>query len=365
MPAPPSIYLYADRGGTIGLQVAGHLPIRPIDTGLLPVPGSSRWYDWRGVVPFEELPSRTGKETPWLVVGPRADGLEFPVPMAWLWTDTGATDRIRERLEAERPLDFEELLVLQRETRNARAPARVRRMLGGVEPRSADARRMIRILREWDGSTGRETVGVSVYHAFRVRVLRRVLARHLPADQVRELLEFAEPVPGVLLERYLQRMPRELEVDLVHDALEETWSWLASRVSANPARWAWGRVHRLRLAHAFERMGGGATFLVGRLLGYGAVSAPGDPASIWTMHADGGDPFRPRVGPAFRFAVDLADPDHPRFGLCGGQSGVPLAGSYSDAVEDWARGRPRVLWMHAADVTHHARGSWRLEPDPG
>jgi penicillin amidase len=362
LPGPPSIYLYADRGGVIGLQVAGQLPVRPIDTGLLPVPGSSRWYDWRGTLPFDELPHRTGTDRSWLVVGPRADGLEFPLPMAWLWTDTGATDRIRERLKSERTLGLHDLLQVQRETRNVRAPQRIRRMVDGLQPRSVEARRVLTILRDWDGGTGPDTVGASVYHAFRVRLLGRVLRRHVAPDHVDALLEFAEPVPGVLLERYLERVPREFELSMVHDSLEETWSWLASRVSANPARWVWGRVHRLRLPHSFARLGGGSTYLLGRLLSPGPIATPGDPSSIWTMHSDAGDPFHPLVGPAFRFAVDLGDPDHPRFGLCGGQSALPLARTYSDGVDDWVRGQPRVLWMHTADLAHHARGTWRLEP---
>ena len=362
VPAPPSIYLYADTRGTTGLQVAGHLPVRPMDTGLLPVPGASRWYDWRGTLPFEDLPSLTGEEHPVLVAGPGAEGLEFPVPMAWLWTDTGATDRARERLSGEEKIDLQGLLNVQRDTVNARAPGRIRRMLKGVQPRSIDARRILEILRDWDGGTGPEAVGPSVYHTFRVRILNRVLRRHLAPDQVEALLEFAEPVPGVLLERYLERVPRDLETDLVHDALEQTWSWLASRVSANPAKWSWGRVHRLRLSHAFERLGGGSTYLLGRFLSRRTVASPGDPSSIWTMHAGAGDPFRPLVGPAFRFAVDLADPDHPRFGLCGAQSEVSFGSAYSDGVEAWVRGKPRVLWMHGADLEQHARGVWTLEP---
>jgi penicillin amidase len=171
-------------------------------------------------------------------------------------------------------------------------------------------------------------------------------------------------VPGQVLARYLEQRSDRVEAALIHAALEETWSWLTSEVSSNPTKWTWGQAHRLRLSHAFERLGGGLTRLIGRRLGRGPFEAPGDPGSIWAMFSEGTEPFRPRVGPAFRFAIDLADPAHARFGLSGGQSGLPGSAAYADAIDDWLQGRPRVLWMHPADLAYHAQGTWELRPGP-
>ncbi len=362
LPAPPSVFLYAHRKGAIGVQVAGDLPVRPIETGLLPVPGRSGWYDWRGTLAFERLPYRTHRHADWFVVGPRAEGLEIPTPVTWLWTSSGASTRLREHLQSARRVSLEQLLAIQREKVNAAGPEGVRRLLRGVEPYSTAASRVHAILQGWDGGTDVTAEGVVVYHVFRMRVLALLLRRHLPKAQIEELLQLAEPVPGLALSRYLEQLPRPLDSGLVHTALEQTWSWLTSEVSSNPKKWVWGRTHRLYLPHLFERLGGGLTRQLGRFLGRGPFSVPGDAGSIWAMHSDGGDPFRPRVGPAFRFAIDLSDPEHARFGLCGGQSGHPAAGGYDDGLEDWLAGRPRILWMHPADVAYHARGTWELRP---
>jgi penicillin amidase len=362
LPAPPTLFLYADRTGAIALQMAGHLPIRPIDTGLLPVPGRSRWYDWRGTLPFEELPHRTEADADWLVAGPRADGLTFPENVTWLWSDSGVTERVNERLRAAKKLGLEEVLALQRETQNASAPRAIRKLLAGVKPRSVAARRVYEILKGWQGATASDASGPAVYHTFRMRLLGQLLRRHLPPAEIDALLSLAEPVPGLALARYLEEAPDRPDQATVQTALEETWSWLSSEVSSNPAKWVWGQTHRLQLSHAFERLGSRLTQVAGRALSPGAFGVPGDPGSVWVMHAEGRDPFRPRVGPAFRFAVDLADPDHSRFGLCGGQSGLPGAARYVDGVSDWVRGKPRILWMHPADVAYHAGGTWELRP---
>lgn len=362
LPAPPTVFLYADRRGEMGVQVAGHLPLRTIETGLLPVPGRTRWYDWRGMIPFDELPSVTGRDAPWVVVGPRAEGLTFSMPVSWLWSATGAPRRLGQQMEDPAPLALEDVLAIQRETRNTAGVEELRRLLGGAEGWSSTARRVRRMLVEWDGDSAPGALGPAVYHTFRTRLLGHILSRHLPSERIEMLLDLSEPVPGAILVRYLERAAHEVDPTIVQMALEETWSWLSSEVSANPAKWAWGRLHQLEIPHAFLRLGSFPTRLLGRTLSRGPFPAPGDSGSVWTMHADGRNPFQPRVGPAFRFAIDLGDPLHARFDLCGGQSGLPASDAYADGIDEWLLGQPRVLWMHPADVAYHARGIWELHP---
>ena len=66
------------------------------------------------------------------------------------------------------------------------------------------------------------------------------------------------------------------------------------------------------------------------------------------------------MGPALRYAVDLADPGHAQVGMAGGQSGHPGSDRYDDALGDWLAGQPRTLWMHASDVAYHQVGFWEL-----
>ena len=96
LPAPAATFLYADAAGAIGTQVAGELPIRSIDTGLLPVSGASRFYDWKGSIPFDELPSAFGPNLPPQVVSSHPDGDAFRHPVSWLWSSEGGAERVRE-----------------------------------------------------------------------------------------------------------------------------------------------------------------------------------------------------------------------------------------------------------------------------
>ena len=48
--------IYADVDGHIGYQAPGKIPIRGAGDGNWPAPGWDPAYDWRGYIPFDELP---------------------------------------------------------------------------------------------------------------------------------------------------------------------------------------------------------------------------------------------------------------------------------------------------------------------
>ena len=54
--APSLNFLYADRSGNIGYALAGKIPKRSAEPSILPLAGWNECNDWRGNIPFEELP---------------------------------------------------------------------------------------------------------------------------------------------------------------------------------------------------------------------------------------------------------------------------------------------------------------------
>jgi len=360
--APASTYLYAD-ANAIGTQVAGDLPIRAIDTGLLPVSGSSRFYDWRGMIPFDELPTTFGAGLGPQVVSTHVEGEAFHHPVSWLWSSQGAADRVRELVAQEGGIDVERMVAIQRDTVSRRGPASLRLLIGDLEPASSSAQRAKAMLLEWDGSTSRDSAGASLYHVFRQRLAHRLLESLNLSRDALALLDQAEPAPGLVLARTLDRVGRDKAGSMIEGALDETWATMRTQISANPKKWAWGEIHELRLVHEFERSGSGTLRWVGRRLGVGPFPVPGDPDTAWTMYHRGLPDRALELGPGLRYAVDLGDPDHALVGLAGGQSGSSGSDHYADALADWLAGRPRLLWMHQSDVAYHQKGTWELRPD--
>lgn len=360
-PGPVSTFLYAD-ARRIGRQVAGDLPIRVVRTSLLPVVGGSRYYDWRGYIPFEQLPSEHGSTRAWLVASTHPRELGYRRRVTWLWSSPGAEARLRSRLAEGPPLDLARVLSLQREQESERGRRAVRLLLGGVALRSAHAVRLHSILLDWDGRTNSESRGALVYHVFRHQLTQQLLQQRLDPQLGEEIAAAAEPLPGVPLERFLDRAHSGASSALVESALEKTWRFLQAEISANPRRWSWGKLQQLRVRHAFELLGGGRLRWLGRRLGRGPYPVGGDPDSLWTMYHSGLPMTGRGVGPVLRYAVDLADPGHAQFGLAGGQSGHYGSAHYDDALEEWLAGRPRTLWTEASELAHQQTGSWELYP---
>ena len=362
IPAPVATHLYADRSGVIGMQVAGRLPVRPIETGLLPVRGNSRLYDWRGFIPFDALPSVHGKELSYLVASGRPPASDFDHPVVWLWSRPVAAQRLRERLEAAAAWDLADVVALQRERRSGSARPFLRTWLHDLEPRSQRASRIREILLAWDGSTDGSSVGAATYHVFRELLLSRLLRDHLSPEHAALVRGVREPFPGAALGEFFDRADARRVDALAHETLDATWPWRAVEVSSNPKNWRWDAIHEGELLHDFARLGSGLTASLGRILSRGPFGVPGDPESVWTMYPEGIGSFRVAVGPVLRYAVDLGDPDHAVWDLAGGQSGHPFDPRYDDGIEDWIERRPRPLWMLRRDVAYHDAAIWRLLP---
>jgi len=362
--APAATFLFAGRDGVIGSQLAGDLPVRVIDARLLPLPGSSRYYDWRGFMPFDDLPTRSGSDVGWMVVSTHPEPELFLKPLDWLWVAGGAPARLDELMRGGERIDLDRLVEIQRDRRSTRATRVLVRLLDGTERVPGTGARVRRILLDWDGRTDVDSIGASVYHAFRQVLTRRALELRL-GDRLdlAPLLMASEPVPGAMLDRFVERIAPDPMHALVERALGETWDWLGVHVSANPRRWGWGEMHAVRAQHAFERFGSGLERWFGRRLGRGPFPAPGDPDSVWTMHHAALPTREVAIGPVLRYAVDLAYADHARVGLAGGQSGHPGTPHYDDALADWLEGRPRLLWMDRGDLRRLEEGRWVLQPE--
>lgn len=364
-PGPAATFLYADRKGAIGTQVAGRLPLRSIPSGLLPVPGGSRFYDWRGFVPFEDLPSRYGAEIGWIVVSPRVTDAKLDGVVTWLWAAPGGADRLRQRLERMPDMTLEEATELQRETVSADGPRVILGILSDVLPASPKARQVRELLLAWDGGTDRDSPGAALYHLFQRQLLATIVARRMSPDLAREVLALGEPVPGAAAARLFDRARADVSPEDVEQALEQTWSFLRTAISANPRKWTWGHIHELRLSHDFERRGEGSLPWIGRVFGRGPFPVSGDPSSVWAMFHQELPSKRAMVGPALRYVIDMGDANHARAALAGGQSGQPGSRHYDDLLEEWLTGGAAPLWMHRDDWAYHALGVWEVVPAGG
>lgn len=360
--APSGNHVCADVEGHIGWIATGLAPRRATHDGLTPVPGDGR-YDWAGFYDYSDLPRLFDPPEGYV-----ASANEMNLPPAFLaraepfgfeWPDRSRITRIREVLGAGGSAGVAATMALQTDptSQHARRLAALARGL----PRSEGIAAALDLLAGFEGRLAADSAAAALVEVWFARRLKpAVLAALVPDAETRALLG---PGDSEAILRALERPDVRFGADpaaardaLLARTLAEAWGDCAALMGADPARWAWGRLHHGYLAHP--------------LAGLPQVGTRFD-AGPWPLGGSGASPmhtgyraadFRAMLGASFRLAVDLADFDESRFVNGTGQSGDPRSPHYADHGASWAAGGYFPLPFTAAAVDKAATARLRLEP---
>ena len=325
---PVLAFAYADAAGEGGVQVAGWLPSRPLPTGLVPVQGRLRSFDWREPVAIEALPGQQIREDgrhwalaldqPW----PGRGGLD---QTEWLWRPGDRATRLEQVLEerlAEGRLDLRGAADLLAEAQAPRASRVVTAIvglarLGGDLP--IEAEEIAGLLERWDGRLAADSAGAAAYHLVIEHLLERLLAAPLGAGLFERYLGAPHVRPQSAVERLVLRAAKlrqpggwtdEAEVTAAARAsLRDAWVSLNHRLGPTRERWAWGELHRMPL-----RRLGKASEVLRRL----PVAGSGQTLT-YTPHRPGVS-FDVERAALYRVAIDLGARDRFLSSLAPGQS---------------------------------------------
>lgn len=344
--APVMNFAYADVEGSIGFLVAGRVPIRAAGDGSLPVKGGTAKAQWKGWIPWREMPRVLNPPSGFIANGNnKVTGPDYPYLISALWPEPHRILRLNEVLGAARGLTFDAMARLQQDVHS---PA-VREILDAVPPLGAASdrqRRMLAWLQAWDGSSAKEKPEPLLFWTWIEHLHQALFADELGAA----FKGYGAIHPGVLAATLTRdqhwcddvRTPEKEGCEtIILGALDAALAEIEARHGPDPSGWAWGDEHVLRLDHP----------ILGKLAGLSAlvnIVRPGD-GDDFTLnrgtYARGGDgpAFRQVVGAGLRVVFDLADLDQSRFIIASGQSGNPLSFHYADLADDWQANRGHPL----------------------
>lgn len=267
--APALNMLYADHAGNIAYLAVGRIPVRNRSDGSLPVPGWDSSYGWKGFIPFDELPVKYNPEKGYIVSAndkPVDDA--YPYFISNDWAPPERAERIegmlRERIEKSGHAGLEDFETMQGDVVSLSA-RKLLPLLLSVEPKGKVERSALDILRSWDGTMSKESVGASIFN-----VWTKHLRAQLFSSAVRE--DWAKGRERAYLKGALQNAP----LDVLQSALTDTrgvWCTpdgadgsrrcpevlaqsltsavkeLAKLVGSDMDDWKWGRIHRRVYRH--------------------------------------------------------------------------------------------------------------------
>ncbi len=362
---PPLNITYADAEGNIGFQMVGHVPARERGEGLVPSPGWSGQYEWRGTIDFDDLPCAFNPP----------DGLwananhDVSKKSAYFFTreyiDPARYRRIRQVLESKERHSAVDFGALQADEVSLPARRVASLLVEHLTPAGRLESRAMDELRTWDGRVGADSSAASIYEVFRNELVR---ARH--AEALGDLLptvlgQGPHPLLGATNSHYFlqtMRVVKFLEDTPDHPAVRQafhaTTAWLSRRLGSDVRRWQWGRLHQLHLRHALSRRQP-----LGVVFDMPSFAWGGD---LETVRAGGSLPDQlAAAGPisAYRLIADCGDWDSSLSCIPGGQSGHRSSPHYADQVDAWRRVGYHPLSFTRPAIARVQRHTLRLIPE--
>ncbi len=349
---PAQNLVYADVDGHIGYQAPGQIPVRASSTsgappGYWPAPGWKSRYDWKGYVPFSQMPTTYDPPEGFIVAANQAVSASTAPFLTTEWDYGFRSQRIRDLLEATPKVTPERMSQIQMDNRNGFAPTLVKELLRiKTDPYTQDAQKL---LRTWNFTepTGQsdQAAAAAYYNAVWSKLLDLTFNDDLTGDiQADGGGRWMEAV-ALLLKKPNdpwwdnKQTPGVIEGrdEILRQAMVEARRDLTKRLGKNPGTWQWGNLHRLTLQH--KVLGGDdVPGVVRSLFNRGPWDMPGGSSIVNANGYDASQGFAVNWAPSMRMVVDLGNLDRSRWVNQTGASGHPFSSHYDDQVGAWIEG---------------------------
>ncbi|MEM9197299.1 MAG: penicillin acylase family protein [Pseudomonadota bacterium] len=377
--APAQNVVMADRE-TVAMQVAGVAPLRQIahiTRGRVPAPGWLAANEWRGRVPYAQMPRVIGpKGGVVLNTNNRTSDAPFPRHVSYTWGDSLRILRARRLLETREFHSRDSFVEIQTDIVSEAArillPLMMRDLYWTDQPlapgEAAQFRqRALTRLAEWNGEMDALSPEPLIYAAW-----ARALQRRLAFDELGPSFALAARVEPVFLERVLRDVDgagiwcditKTIEVESCSDvarlALDDALSELSEAQGSNLDSWRWGAAHVALQTHQVL----GQTFPLSLFVNIELPTPGGDHTLMrGQLRGVGDTPYANVHASGFRAVYDFSDPNGSVFIIATGQSGHPFSRHYDDLAGLWQRGEYIRMTLDLEAARAGAIGITQLQP---
>ena len=364
---PSQNLLYADVDGNIGYQMPGHIPIRAEGhSGLLPIPGWTGEYEWKGYIPFDELPFAFNPPEGYIVTANNAVvGPGYPYTISRNWAYGERAQRIGDMIEsAPKPIGAAYIQEMHGDNMDITAEPLVQVLLQ-MSLDDQDLENTRSMFEGWDYQMDMDSAPAALFAVFWKHLNSATLDDDYPEDDPpgggRPTKEFMRQIvsqPNSPWWDDLTTPGVETRDDIFRRAFAAAVKEMRKIGGKEAAGWAWGDMHTITfqnqvmssfpfISNAFNRgpfrtSGGG-----------GIVNATG-----WSTR----DSYEVNWLPSQRMIVDMSNLQASWMMHTTGQSGHAYHPHYIDMADPWRLIEYHQMHWERAAIEADAEGHLRLAP---
>jgi penicillin amidase len=331
---------YADVKGNIGLYFCAGVPIRKGEAYFV-FPGETDEHDWKGFVPFEELPHVYNPESGYVSsANNRATDETYPYYISQWFLPPHRIERIREMLEAKEKLsidDFKSMHADLHSTLSDDILGEILEELKNMEDLSPLEGEALGLLMSWRGELTKDSAATSVFEKMIYHLTKNLIQDELGDELLEKFLGNQALYINLLVKVFRTKQSfwcddvntADIEEDFSHvvqKSFRDTVMDLVTNRGEDPGNWEWGKIHKLHLDHPM-----GSVKILDRVfrLNRGPFPVGGSGHTVCPFFYSFKD-FVSTSGASHRHIYSLANWDESWTIIPTGVSGVPSSPHYCD-----------------------------------
>jgi penicillin G amidase len=335
---------YADIDGNIGLNIAAGIPIRK-GNGSLIRNGETDEYDWKGYIPFEQLPSRFNPEKGYVSSANQRTVPEgYPYYISSDFCMPYRINRIRQMLDEKEIMGIEDFkrMVLDQHSDYAAlvVPFILKQEMGKARFSQAE-NSAFNSLVAWDFDMDKDLIAPTIFEYF-IRSFKSNLLND-------ELGDLSGELPGIAKDYYVYRILKTGPDEFVNDvttsqketldeiilkSYKDCIASLSMNYGEDQKNWKWGDIHKITIEHPL-----GTVQLLNHLFGLNSKTFRVGGSNHTVSPYSYSNGFKVNHGASERHIFNTANWDESLTIIPTGNSGIPASEFYLSQTDSYINGK--------------------------
>jgi penicillin G amidase len=337
-------FAYADVEGNIGLNTGGGIPVRK-GYGSIIRNGDTDEFDWKGYVPFDQLPTSYNPENGYVSsANNKTVTNDYPYYISFRFYPPYRIGRIRQMLDEKEKFGIEDFKRMVTDQHSYYAALLTPRILMLKENQSAMNPAEIaslNLLAGWDYEMNANQAAPTIFEFF-----RKSFSKNLLGDELGDLFN---KLPGSINDYYIYRIlqtgpdewvddintpKKESLEDIIQKSFSDCIRTISQTYGTDVNKWTWGSIHKITLEHPM-----GSVKILNKIFGLNSATYSIGGSNHTVCPYSYLEGFKVTDGASERHIFNTADWDESYTVIPTGVSGVPASEFYLSQTKTYLEGK--------------------------